>query len=104
MRRCRIARKLSPSVVGGLLVLSLVLAGPGPARAEDWDDYDSRRAGHPVRILAYVLHPVGVVLDTLIAHPAWWLAQFEPIRTLVGREPPREDDERPLEDDPLDAD
>ena len=46
--------------------------------------YDSRRAGHPLRIAAYAAHPFGVILDTLIFHPAWWLGQHEPLRTLFG--------------------
>jgi hypothetical protein len=60
-----------------LLCLALP-AQAGPTR------YDSRRAGHPLRIAAYALHPVGVILDTLIFHPAWWLGQHEPLRTLFG--------------------
>lgn len=49
------------------------------------DDYDSKQAGHPVRIAAYVLHPVGVILDTLIFRPAYWLGSHEPLRTFFGR-------------------
>lgn len=48
--------------------------------------YNPRRAGHPLRIIAYALHPVGVVADTLIFHPAWWLGTHEPLRTLFGVE------------------
>lgn len=67
------------------VVLSVCVAGamPGVALA---DDHDSTRAGHPLRIAAYVLHPVGVVLDYLIFRPAHWLASHEPIKTLVGHE------------------
>jgi len=48
--------------------------------------YDPLRAGHPLRIIAYALHPVGVIADTLIFHPAWWLGTHEPLRTLFGVE------------------
>jgi hypothetical protein len=69
--------------------LSLALAGvagiAGPAQAGT-TRYDPQRAGHPLRIVAYALHPVGVVLDTLIFHPAWWLGTHEPLRTLFGVE------------------
>ena len=68
-----------------LAVLVAVLAAP----ASGADDYDPQEAGHPVRIVAYALHPVGVVLDWLIFRPAWWLGQYEPLRTLFGREPRR---------------
>lgn len=57
--------------------------------------YEPRRAGHPLRIIAYALHPVGVILDLLIFHPAWWIGKHEPIRTLVGHEA-RVDEAEPL--------
>ena len=46
--------------------------------------YNSKEAGHPLRIAAYILHPVGVILDRLILRPAYWLGRKEPIKTLVG--------------------
>jgi hypothetical protein len=36
------------------------------------DEYDARRAGHPLRVVAYLLHPVGVALDWLLFRPAHW--------------------------------
>ena len=48
--------------------------------------YNPRRAGHPLRVIAYALHPIGVVADTLLFHPAWWLGTHEPLRTLFGVE------------------
>jgi len=66
------------------LTLTLVLAmGSVPASA---DDYDSSEAGNPLRILAYVLHPVGVVLDVLIFRPAHWLGSQPVISQLVGHD------------------
>lgn len=59
------------------------VAAPNAARA---DDHDSRRAAHPARIAAYILHPVGVVLDWLIVRPAHWVVEREPFRTLFGHE------------------
>ena len=47
--------------------------------------YEPLRAGHPLRIVAYVLHPIGVILDYAIFRPAYWLGSHEPIRTLVGQ-------------------
>jgi hypothetical protein len=64
------------------LVAALLLAS-SPALA---DGYDSDSAGHPLRIAAYVLHPIGVIIETLILKPAHWLGHQEPIRTLVGHE------------------
>ncbi len=65
------------------LALGLSWTVSGVARA---DDYDPERAGHPLRIVAYVLHPVGVALDYLIFRPAHWLGSHEPLRTLFGHE------------------
>lgn len=62
---------------------ALVLAGASPALA---DDYDQERAGHPLRILAYVVHPVGVALDYLLLRPAHWLVSQEPLKTVFGHE------------------
>jgi hypothetical protein len=48
------------------------------------DDHDPLRAAHPLRIVAYALHPVGVALDYLIVRPAVWTARREPFRTIFG--------------------
>jgi hypothetical protein len=65
------------------LLAVLVLGTSLPALA---DDYDSTEAGHPVRIAAYVLHPIGVLLDYLILRPAHWIVSHEPLRTVFGHE------------------
>ncbi len=68
-------------------LLPLVLAGlPAFASSDIDDEYDPTETGNPLRIVAYVLHPVGVILDTLIFRPAHWLGSKEPIKTLVGKE------------------
>lgn len=69
------------------VVLSLSLVGASisatPASA---DEYDSSDAGHPLRIIAYVLHPVGVVIDYVLLRPAHWIGSREPFSTLFGHE------------------
>ncbi|MFI5317013.1 MAG: hypothetical protein ACHQ6T_15035 [Myxococcota bacterium] len=64
--------------------LALALLG-APAQAAT-TRYNPLRAGHPLRIIAYVLHPVGVIADELLFRPAWWLGTHEPLRTLFGVE------------------
>jgi hypothetical protein len=64
-----------------LVTALTVLAGSASAGTTR---YDPLRSGHPLRVIAYMLHPVGVVADTLIFHPAWWLGTHEPLRTLFG--------------------
>jgi len=75
---------LDPRHAGGaLLLLALVAAAAPAARA---DRHDPERAANPVRIVAYVLHPIGVVLDYVIVRPAHWVVEREPFRTLFGHE------------------
>ncbi len=76
------------------LGVAAVLAVSGPARA---DDYDAKNAGHPLRIVAYVVHSAGVILDRLIFRPAHWIGHHEPIQTIVGLVVPPTDD---LEEEP----
>jgi hypothetical protein len=56
------------------------------APAASADQYDPQRAGHPVRIIAYVLHPVGVILDVLIFRPAHWFGSLDGVDEFFGHE------------------
>ena len=69
-------------LVSCTLALSL-LSAPLAASA---DDYDEEKAGHPLRVLGYVLYPVGFLIDTLIFKPAHWVGSHEPFSTLFGHE------------------
>jgi hypothetical protein len=81
-KRSGVERCLRRLLCAGFLAFALLaLAAPSGAA----DDYDPKEAGHPLRIAAYALHPVGVILDTLIFRPAYWLGSHEPLRTLFGR-------------------
>lgn len=80
----RMRVRLRSAAAPALLVLALAAGVPGGARA---DDHDARRAGHPLRIVAYALHPVGVALDWLLVRPAHWVVEREPFRTIFGHEP-----------------
>jgi len=71
----------APWFAGWLIVAALCL-GAAPATA---DEYEPSNAGHPLRIAAYVVHPVGVVYDYLLLRPAFWVGSHEPFRTLFGR-------------------
>lgn len=77
-KRTRRARRWAATGLG-----LLGLAAPLAAAA---DRYDPQEAGHPVRVAAYVLHPVGVILDLLIFRPAHWVGSHEPLATLFGHE------------------
>ena len=70
------------SLLAGAVALAL-LAGAAPAVA---DEYEPKRAGHSLRIVAYVVHPVGVAIDYLVMRPAHWLVSHEPLKTIFGHE------------------
>ena len=71
-----------------LLAISFALPASAVEVNRKVREYESTEAGHPLRIAAYALHPVGVIIDYLIMYPAWVIGSYEPIRTLVGREAP----------------
>ncbi len=48
------------------------------------DDHDPEQAAHPLHIVAYGLHPVGVALDWILVRPAVWVVRHEPFRTIFG--------------------
>jgi hypothetical protein len=90
---------MKPSVALSLLLLFAA----APVRAQE--PYDPQKAGHPVRIAAYILHPVGWLLDRLIFYPAWWIGGHEPLRSIFGHEglPGGRDEGVHLEPSPLAA-
>lgn len=83
MRIQRPAAKSSVRRALSALLAVLFLLSAAPVLA---DEYDEDTAGHPVRIIAYVLHPVGVVIDYLLLRPAHWLVSHEPMKTVFGHE------------------
>jgi hypothetical protein len=75
-----VAQRRSRSILAAALVAA-GLAWSVPAAA---DEYDAKRAGHPLRIIAYVLHPIGVAFDYLLFRPAHWVGHQQPFRTVFG--------------------
>jgi hypothetical protein len=73
-------RAIRRPLASAVLALGL-LAAASPATA---DEYDPSYAGHPLRILAYILHPVGVAFDYLLFRPAHWIGSHEPLKTIFG--------------------
>jgi hypothetical protein len=78
------------------IAAALMIGFTAPAIAQGQERYDPQRAGHPLRIIAYVLHPVGWVLDRLIFFPAWWIGGHEPLRSIVGHDGLPERHHRPV--------
>lgn len=74
----------------GFLALSVLLASllvmPVPVKAE-WDSYEQSQS-HPLRAAAYILHPVGVVLEWTVARPGHFLvSSTPPMEWLFGHTP-----------------
>ena len=55
--------------LAALTLIACFAALATPALA---DEYDRHRAGHPLRVVAYILNPIGVALDWLVFRPAHW--------------------------------
>ncbi len=66
-------------LTGSLGLLLLFAALPAAA-----NEYEKERAGHPLRIVAYVVHPIGVILDYVLLRPFHWIGSHEPFKTLFG--------------------
>jgi hypothetical protein len=79
----RVVGKLAASIAASMAIILLVVSISNPAAA---DEYDSKNAGHPLKIVAYMLHPVGVIIDYLLLRPAHWLGSHEPFKTAFGHE------------------
>lgn len=77
MRSGRRARRGAGWLLAAALCFSVT-----PSMAEE---YEPSNAGHPLRVVAYVVHPVGVVYDYLLLRPAFWVGSHQPFRTLFGR-------------------
>lgn len=75
------AQRRSRSIVA-VLVAAALLAGIAPTAMAD--EYDPETAGNPVRIAAYILHPIGVIIDVLVLRPAHFVVMHEPFKTLFG--------------------
>ena len=74
------------TAVAGLLTFTAATEEVGA------DQYDPKKAGNPIRITAYLLHPVGVLLDYGLARPCFWVVKREPFSTIFGYERPKNED------------
>jgi len=67
------------------LLLLLVLVSL-PVRAEAHDAYDDSQS-HPLRIVAYVLHPVGYALEWLAMRPIHFVVSEPKLEPVFGHVP-----------------
>ncbi len=76
-------RKRGLRSLAAVLTIAFALTTALPALA---DEYDDQRSGHPLRIVAYLVHPIGVFLDYLNFRPFHWVGNHEPFSTIFGHE------------------
>ena len=75
-------RKVVASLACLVLVGGLLTALPSGARAHT---YQSNSAdAHVLRLVAYVLHPVGVLLEWGITRPVHWVASQDQLDIILG--------------------
>ena len=82
----RALKSLCLVALAGVLTCAWIPTEAGAER------YDPKKAGNPVRIAAYLLHPVGVLIDYGLMRPCFWLVKREPFSTIFGYERPRTED------------
>ena len=68
-----------------MLVLGGVLLG-APALARAHDAYDDSES-HPLRLIAYVVHPVGWGLEWLVMRPIHFLVSTPQVEPVFGHVP-----------------
>ena len=67
-----------------LLVIALLLTMPVGAMAHDaYDDSES----HPLRIVAYVVHPIGYAVEWLVMRPIHFVVSQPKLERVFGHVP-----------------
>jgi len=68
------------------LALLLLLLVSMPVRAPAHDAYDDSQS-HPLRLVAYILHPVGYALEWLVMRPIHFVVSQPQIEPVSGHTP-----------------
>lgn len=79
MARTRSFAGLRPVLLTCCLALAIGFATPAAA-----NPHDPERGGHPLRVAAYLLHPVGYFLDRVFVRPAHWLISRDSLAPIFG--------------------
>lgn len=76
------------TLLASFALVGLMMGAPGVASAHDgYDDSES----HPLRLIAYALHPVGYALEWLVMRPVHFMVsnpQLEKVSGHVAHENP----------------
>jgi hypothetical protein len=66
-----------------LALLGVVMCGSAFAAPDEYDDSQS----HPLRVAAYVAHPIGYALEWAIFRPFHWLVSRDETEEVFGHVP-----------------
>lgn len=69
--------------LASLTLAAALLVAAAPAFAHD---YDRDESDHPLRVLSYVIHPIGVVLEYTITRPIHWFVSLPGVGYIAGHE------------------
>jgi hypothetical protein len=59
------------------------LVGPAAAYVDEYDDYED---SHPLRLIAYVIHPIGFSLEWLVTRPIHALVSQPELEPVFGHQ------------------
>ena len=62
----------------------LLLTSSAPAAYDDYDDYSD---SHPLRLIAYIFHPIGYTVEWLALRPLHALATQPELQPIFGTDP-----------------
>ena len=72
------------AIVGAFLAVTLLqAAAPACAMRDEYDDSQS----HPLRVAAYLLHPVGVIAEWLVFRPIHFVVSQPVLEQVFGHRP-----------------
>lgn len=77
-----------------LLAALTLLVLPTLAHADNYDRDDS---DHPLRLVAYILHPIGIAVEYAVLRPIHMLVEGPNSHIWFGHEPARPEDKDPME-------
>ncbi|GAB4324262.1 MAG: hypothetical protein Kow0059_19820 [Candidatus Sumerlaeia bacterium] len=72
---------MKKKILAGVMMAACFVLLSGVASAHDYDRDDD---GHPLRIVAYLMHPVGLALEYAIVRPIHHVASQPTWNVLLG--------------------
>jgi hypothetical protein len=77
----------------GVLAVCVVLALVALSAPVSAHDYERNASDHPFRVIAHLIHPVGIGLEYGLMRPVHWVVSQPNLRIVFGHDPRHELDE-----------